>query len=279
MPSHSESFGLVALEAQACGTPVVAAAVGGLCEAVRDGESGLLVDGHEPGAWATALARVLDDDVLRARLGAGAVRQAARYSLGRHGRPPRRGVRRGHRRARPAAGAGAAVQPADPAVSERERVEALVLDQATASGVEHERGARPGEVVATLPGEHKQRTTVSLLVGDHSLSASAFVVRRPDERVEEFQGWLLRRNARLQGVAFCQDADGDVYLVGRLPLVGVTPETFDGLLGTLLDVADSSFDPLLGIGFLTAMRREWAWRVSRGESTRNLDAFRHLLAD
>ncbi|GAB3689814.1 type III secretion system chaperone family protein [Angustibacter aerolatus] len=164
-------------------------------------------------------------------------------------------------------------------MSERERVEALVLDQLTASGVEHERGARPGEVVATLPGEHKQRTTVSLLVGDHSLSASAFVVRRPDERVEEFQGWLLRRNARLQGVAFCQDADGDVYLVGRLPLVGVTPETFDGLLGTLLDVADSSFDPLLGIGFLTAMRREWAWRVSRGESTRNLDAFRHLLAD
>ncbi|WP_460447392.1 D-inositol-3-phosphate glycosyltransferase [Angustibacter aerolatus] len=80
VPSHSESFGLVALEAQACGTLVVVAAVGAVCEAVRDGESGLLVDGHEPGAWATALARVLDDDVLRARLGAGAVRQAARYS-------------------------------------------------------------------------------------------------------------------------------------------------------------------------------------------------------
>jgi D-inositol-3-phosphate glycosyltransferase len=60
VPSHSESFGLVALEAQACGTPVVAAAVGGLRTAVRDGYSGLLVDGHDPGVWA----RVLDDLVL-----------------------------------------------------------------------------------------------------------------------------------------------------------------------------------------------------------------------
>jgi D-inositol-3-phosphate glycosyltransferase len=60
VPSHSESFGLVALEAQACGTPVVAAAVGGLRTAVRDGFSGVLVDGHDPEAWA----RVLRDLVL-----------------------------------------------------------------------------------------------------------------------------------------------------------------------------------------------------------------------
>ena len=56
VPSHSESFGLVALEAQACGTPVVAAAVGGLRTAVRDGFSGVLVDGHDPEAWARVLA-------------------------------------------------------------------------------------------------------------------------------------------------------------------------------------------------------------------------------
>jgi len=58
VPSHSESFGLVAIESQACGTPVVAAAVGGLRTAVADGRTGLLVPGHDPAAWAQALARM-----------------------------------------------------------------------------------------------------------------------------------------------------------------------------------------------------------------------------
>jgi len=162
-------------------------------------------------------------------------------------------------------------------VSARERVERLVVEHLVTAGIEHERGGRPGEVVATLPGEHKLRTTVSLLVGDHSLSASAFVVRRPDENQPQVHRWLLRRNARLHGVAFAVDDAGDVYLVGRLPLVGVTPQTLDALLGAVLETADSSFDQLLALGFLSSMRREWDWRVSRGESTRNLEAFRHLL--
>jgi D-inositol-3-phosphate glycosyltransferase len=72
VPSHSESFGLVAVEAQACGTPVLAANVGGLPVAVDDGVSGLLVDGHEPEEWAAALRRILTDDALRARLASGA---------------------------------------------------------------------------------------------------------------------------------------------------------------------------------------------------------------
>jgi hypothetical protein len=162
-------------------------------------------------------------------------------------------------------------------VSTREHVERLVVEHLAGAGIDHESGGRPGEVVATLPGEHKLRTTVSLLVGDHSLSASAFVVRRPDENTEEVHRWLLRRNARLQGVAFAVDDEGDVYLVGRLPLVGVTADTLDALLGAVLETADGSFDQLLALGFLSSMRREWAWRVSRGESTRNLEAFRHLL--
>ncbi len=162
---------------------------------------------------------------------------------------------------------------------DRERITYLVLAHLAEAGVDHERGTRPGEVVASLPGEHKLRTSVSLLVGDHSLSASAFVIRHPDENAEQVQRWLLRRNARLQGVAFAQDVEGDVFLVGRLPLTAVTPTTLDALLGALLDTADSSFDPLLAMGFLSSMKREWAWRVSRGESTRNLDAFRHLLED
>jgi D-inositol-3-phosphate glycosyltransferase len=80
VPSYNESFGLVAAEAQASGTPVVAAAVGGLTTVVRDGHSGLLVDGHEPGAWADALRRVVEDDDLRARLETGALQQGRSFS-------------------------------------------------------------------------------------------------------------------------------------------------------------------------------------------------------
>ena len=79
VPSYSESFGLVAVEAQACGTPVVAARVGGLVTAVRDGETGLLVDSHDPREWARVLGRLLDDDPRRRRMQAAAVRHAAGF--------------------------------------------------------------------------------------------------------------------------------------------------------------------------------------------------------
>jgi D-inositol-3-phosphate glycosyltransferase len=80
VPSYNESFGLVAVEAEATGTPVVAAAVGGLTTAVRDGRSGLLVPGHRTEDWADALQRVLVDDELRARLESGAREQAQLFS-------------------------------------------------------------------------------------------------------------------------------------------------------------------------------------------------------
>ncbi|WP_433298442.1 D-inositol-3-phosphate glycosyltransferase [Actinoplanes sp. CA-030573] len=83
VPSYNESFGLVALEAQACGTPVVAAAVGGLVTAVRDGVSGVLVDGHDPRAWARALDSLLAAPRLRAALSQGAVAHAAGFSWDR----------------------------------------------------------------------------------------------------------------------------------------------------------------------------------------------------
>ena len=83
VPSHNESFGLVALEAQACGTPVVAAAVGGLVTAVRDGVSGLLVDGHDPVDWARVLGELLPAAGRRAELAREAVRHARNFSWAR----------------------------------------------------------------------------------------------------------------------------------------------------------------------------------------------------
>jgi D-inositol-3-phosphate glycosyltransferase len=82
VPSYNESFGLVAIEAQACGTPVVAASVGGLGTAVRHGESGLLVAGHDPADYAEACAQLLDNPAARARMGETARRHAAQFGWG-----------------------------------------------------------------------------------------------------------------------------------------------------------------------------------------------------
>ena len=80
VPSHSESFGLVAIEAQACGTPVIAARVGGLSTAVRDGISGRLVDGHQANTWAHTISQTITDANLLSALSAGAVAHAANFS-------------------------------------------------------------------------------------------------------------------------------------------------------------------------------------------------------
>jgi Putative bacterial sensory transduction regulator len=160
-----------------------------------------------------------------------------------------------------------------------DRARDVVRRWAAEAGLEPAAGARPGEFVIELPGEAKLRTAVSVLVGDRALSVSAFVMRRPDENHERFYRWMLTRNSRLPGIAFALDRLGDVYLTGRLPLAGVTVDTLDDLMGAVLAASDGSFNDLLALGFLGSMRREWAWRVDRGESTRNLEAFRHLLQD
>ncbi|MER6956570.1 MULTISPECIES: YbjN domain-containing protein [unclassified Streptomyces] len=134
----------------------------------------------------------------------------------------------------------------------------------------------PGNYVVQLPGTRKLKTTVSLIVGRHSLSLNAFVVRHPDENEPAVHRWLLERNLKLYGVSYAVDRLGDVYVTARLPLAAITADEIDRLMGQVLEAADGAFNTLLELGFATAIRREYEWRVSRGESTRNLDAFAHL---
>jgi hypothetical protein len=156
----------------------------------------------------------------------------------------------------------------------------LVVEEWLAGAqVPYEPGTRPREYVLQLPGEAKLRTTVSVLVGDRGLTATAFVVRRPDENHEEFYRWLLACNIRLPGVAFALDRLGDVYLLGRLPVEAVTVDTLDALMGVILSTSDTSFNDLLALGFVSSIRKEWAWRLARGEPTDSLAAFRHLCGD
>lgn len=152
----------------------------------------------------------------------------------------------------------------------------LIESTLTERGLSWERTG-PRSFAVTLPGVHKLKTSCNLIVGEHALRIEAFVMRQPDERREELWAWLLQRNARMYGVAFAIDKAGDVYLTGRVPLHAVTAQELDRLLGAVLTYADESFDTMLSIGFGDAIRREWAWRVKRGESLANLQAFAHLV--
>ena len=118
MPSYSESFGLVALEAQACGTPVVATRVGGLSRAIFHGRTGLLVDGHHAADWADAFEALYDDPATRADMGRAAAIRAQNSGLAPH--------RRHHagklpRRRRPAPGTSLVGHPGCPRPSRRQR--------------------------------------------------------------------------------------------------------------------------------------------------------------
>ena len=131
----------------------------------------------------------------------------------------------------------------------------------------------PGRYLVTLPGEKKLQTNCWLVIGRHALRISAFVCRQPDEHREQLWEYLLQLNARLFGVAFSIDKVGDIYLTGRLPLAAVNAEEIDRLLGSVLSYADEHFNTMLEIGFGSSIRKEWQWRLKRGESLANLKAF------
>lgn len=157
----------------------------------------------------------------------------------------------------------------------RERAAAVVAQYLRDSGLEFD-STSDYEFVVTLPGERKLKTNTSLSVGPHALTVNAFVARHPDENIDAVNRWLLERNRRLYVVSYALDHLGDIYLVGRLPLDAVTPDELDRVLGAVLDTADGDFNRILELGFVTAILREYEWRISRGEPTHNLAAFKHL---
>lgn len=139
-------------------------------------------------------------------------------------------------------------------------------------------GGLPGLIVE-LPGERRLKTNTILTIGEHSVRVEAFVCRKPDENHEGVYRFLLKRNRRLYGVAYTLDNIGDIYLVGRIALESVSAAELDRVLGQVLEAVDTDFNTLLELGFKSSIQREWAWRVARGESLKNLEAFEHLIDD
>jgi D-inositol-3-phosphate glycosyltransferase len=208
----------------------------------------------------------------RPRPGRPAVRggQGARVpvQLGRHGRRAPAGIYLCHdacRRPRPRGSVTSA--PSGPAAAIEKALAGLDL------GYE---SPRPGAYLVRLPGQHKLATMTWLIVGAHSLHVEAFFCRQPDENHAAFYRFLLERGGRMFGVHFALDETGDVYLVGRLPLASISPDEIDRILGCVLEYSDSTFDQALMLGFASAIRKERAWRIKRGESLANLQAFARL---
>ncbi|HEY3686399.1 MAG TPA: YbjN domain-containing protein [Streptosporangiaceae bacterium] len=153
----------------------------------------------------------------------------------------------------------------------------MIKDALDAADLTYER-PRPGAYLVRLPGTHKLATMTWLIVGDHSLHIEAFFCRQPDENHAEFYRYLLERNGSMYAVAFTLDSVGDVYIVGRAALTGLDADEIDRLLGCVLTYSDDNFDKALEIGFASSIRKEWDWRVKRGESLANLQAFARFAA-
>lgn len=156
-------------------------------------------------------------------------------------------------------------------MSHAEHLDAILREQ----GVEYEHPA-PNAFVVALPGEKRLKTACWLTIGAHGLEVEAFVMRKPEENHEKLYAFLLQHNARMYAVSWAIDSMGDIYLRGRLPLSAIAPDEIDRVLGSVLEYADGTFNALLELGFASSIRREWDWRVKRGESLANLQAFAHL---
>lgn len=132
-----------------------------------------------------------------------------------------------------------------------------------------------GVAVVELPGDQRLKTNALFIPQDGGVRVEAFVCRAVEENHSAVYRMLLQHNRKAFGVHYTLDNNSDIYLAGQLT-DGVTPDDVQRLLGQTLELADGDFNRILERGFEGSIRREWAWRLSRGESTRNLDAFQRL---
>jgi hypothetical protein len=153
----------------------------------------------------------------------------------------------------------------------------IIVDTVRGLGLPWRRADRT--VTVTLPGTKKLATECVLVSGEYAVEVRAFVARNPDENHVGVYRWLLEHNLKAYVVAFSVDRHGDIHLTGRIGLDAVTPAEIDRILGTVAETADDCFNTILELGFATSIRKEWKWRLARGESTANLAAFRRLAAD
>ncbi len=115
-----------------------------------------------------------------------------------------------------------------------------------------------------LAGEHKRTIPVLLHVDERSLKVSSLIAGRPDEQHEVVHRLLLHRNQRPAPVHFAIDDEGDLLLVGRIPLAAVDDAVLDELLGVVLAMADDVFDRVLTLGFASYVDAEQRWRAREG---------------
>lgn len=115
-----------------------------------------------------------------------------------------------------------------------------------------------------LAGERKRTIPAHLELGAHTLSVQSFFVRAPDENAESLYAYLLRRNLRTYCLRFALHPDGDVLLVGVLPVAAVSGDELDRVMGQLLSAADEAFEHALRTGFASYIEQEQAWRIAAG---------------
>ncbi|GAA4384752.1 type III secretion system chaperone family protein [Tsukamurella soli] len=159
------------------------------------------------------------------------------------------------------------------------RIEQALAERQIDFTRKEESGRDSAHFVVELPGEKKLKTVALLSVGEHGVRVEAFVCRHADENHEGVYRYLLRRNRRLYGVAYTLDDAGDIYLTGRFAVETFDDAELDRVLGQVLEAADADFNVLLELGFSESIRREFDWRVARGESLANLVPFQHLLPE
>ena len=286
VPSRSESFGLVALEAAACGIPVVASAVGGLLSLVDDGETGFLIAGRRPTDFATAIAAILDDAELAASMGAAAEARARLYTwraaadrlrslyvdldtatelINCHVedvtevRPINDGAssernQRGCEHDSPGA-RGRVVTDAFTgeklAVLERQIDEWLAELYANHDHIVAVDRSPDDDVrwFVRMRGEDKDFTTVWLTLGQRTLRYETYVMPAPEENHAQLYEHVLRRNDRLVGARFSIGVENAIFLRGEVPVDRVDRNELDRVLGTLYAQVEQCFTGMIRIGF------------------------------